>query len=779
MSPNDQLTADYPAYVRQLIGRSTAVAVAAYVLALGGTFNGVVLARIQQFSLFLLTVGVAGWLFVVWRQRDVLPCSSLDPALFGWGVAFAVSGGANISGRVLVGVWWALLYLGVWWVLSDLRRRGMPGRWITDGVLIALIPVLLLAVVQVALWFPAWWCLDTVRVAFIPPRPPGTLGNANALGSVIAMALPLALVRVRWSWRRMDRRLWAVWVAVASMGLLLTFSRGAWLATLAGLITFGGLMYFSQGLNSVAWWRTLSLMACRRIAVGMVVVSTCVLLVLTFSLSVFDTPRRETSTRLALLGVAWDMFLEHPLAGTGPFTFGRFWLAERSFPPDQPHAHAHNLILNIAGELGLLGLVALLCTVMLIAWHGWRGMGRTSDPAERAHLAACGAALVAVLVHHMVEMPLLQPAVMLLLLGIVAAVCEKSDGNTNQVLCSRRTTAYRIAVLAVCTVVLATGWWSARVYATYERGQRALGAGDHDRALDLLKKAADSWPDVALYHAEYGYACGVAVAHGEDHCLAEGIAAYERALDEEPENAVWWANLAVLLWEADQAEAAIRALQHATAHAPESPDLWLNLGIFAEAAGQEALAVTAYERALDADPVWDTAMRFWDQTPLRQMVAQRYTGDLAPLSQVALYMAAGDLAGAIAVLEAEIDRDPSQPWPYVSIARVHIAVGDYHRARAYLDAARVLVHTPEGKAWIKVGEAQLAQAQGDKAAYVALMKDARDVMWPDGTGHLLSYGNDIAYLQFLRMRVPGVLLPQLTVYGTEPALIELLQADYS
>ncbi|MCD4685587.1 MAG: Wzy polymerase domain-containing protein, partial [Anaerolineae bacterium] len=474
---------------------------------------------------------------------------------------------------------------------------------------------------------------------------------------------------------------------------------------------------------------------------------------------------------------AGDMFRDQPLTGTGPFTFGKYWLAERSIPPDQPHAHAHNLILNVTGELGLLGLVALLWTAVLIVRRGWRAIRRASDPAERAHLAACGAALVAAMVHSMVEMPLLQPAVMLLVLGVVAALCGEVGGKTDHAPRQRCMTGYRIAALIVWAVVLGSGWWSARVYATYERGQRALGEGDYVRAVELLENAADAWPRAALYHAEYGYACGVAAAHGVDLCLADGIAAYEYALDEEPENAVWWANLAALYWAAEQPEAAITAMQQATSHAPESPDLWLNLGIYAEAIGQETEALAAYEQALDADPFWDAALRFWDQTSLRQAATQRYTGDSAPLSQVALYIAAGDVPGATAVLEAEIDRDPSQPWPYANLARAHIAMGDHDRARAYLDAARVLVHTPAGKAWVKVGEAELARAEGDDDGYTALMEEARDIMWPDGTGHPLSYGNDIAYLQFLRLRVPGTLLPQLTVYGTEPTLIELLQAD--
>ena len=130
--------------------------IVAYGLAIGGTYNGVLLDRLQIVSLALLTAGAAGWWWFA-RRGLAQPRTPLDPALIVWAAAYAVSALASDStGRAAIGTWYAGLYAGVWFILSDLRRRGLPGRWITDAALFTSIPLILLALAQVGDWFPAW-----------------------------------------------------------------------------------------------------------------------------------------------------------------------------------------------------------------------------------------------------------------------------------------------------------------------------------------------------------------------------------------------------------------------------------------------------------------------------------------------------------------------------------------------------------------------------------------------------------------------------------------------
>jgi tetratricopeptide (TPR) repeat protein/O-antigen ligase len=765
-------------YLFQLAGRAAVVLLVAYVLTLGGTYNGLLLVPLQQASLVILTAGVALWQLVAWRCPVRTDSTPLDPALALWGIAYAISVLHNPSGRAHIGLWYAGLYAGVWFVLSDLRRRGLPGRWITDAALLTAIPLMSLALVQVVAWFPAWLALR-VNVAFAPPRPPSALGNPNALGAVLAMLIPFGLVRARWSPRRPDRFLWASWVIAALLVLYLTYSRGAWLAAASALLTLAALRLSRSGHANMAtwraWWRSRPGRIRLRVALAAGTGVTLALVLLAAASGEFNTPRRETGARRAFYEIAWQEFERHPLTGTGPFTFGLSLLDHRSIPPDQPHAHAHDLVLNVAAEMGLPGLIALTITVFLIAHYGRRALRSTDDAATWAHTAACGAAFVALGVHSLVDMPTMFPAVTLLMLGILAAgLVQPGEEQAGAQHGRLERAVRRILPLAAWSAVLATGWWSARVYADYIRGERLLLDRAYQRGADLLGEVSHTEPNLALYHAEYGYACGLAAFHGDATYLQRGIDAYRRALVLEAPHAVWWANLAALYSQAGQGDQAVEAMRQATRYAPEDPDLWLNLGVYYEAQGSTEQARQSYRRVLELDSRWGYS-GFWSETALRQVLLAAYPLEPTPYMQAQALWRAGREGPALAVLEGTIDHDPTQPGPYISIARLYVAAGELDRAQDYLDAARVLVHTEHDRAWIQVVEAELALARSDQAGWTAHLHEARDLLWPDATGYPLVYGRDIALFQFLRLRVTGALLPQLVVLSPDPLLVDLLR----
>ncbi|MBN1201233.1 MAG: O-antigen ligase family protein [Anaerolineae bacterium] len=777
LSPPDQ-----PGYYRQLAGRAIVLLGVTYALTLGGTFNGMLSVPLRQVSLVILTAGAALWLFVRWR-RPVRGryLTVLDPALVLWGAALAVSSLSNLSGRVTIGLWYAGLYAGAWLVLSDLRRRGLPGRWITDGALLATIPLMLLAWMQVADWFPAWLTLRNqgIRIAFAPPRPPSTLGNPNAFGAVLAMVIPLGLVRARWSLRPLDRVLWGVWVVCALGTLYLTYSRGAWLAAGCAVLALGVLTFpRPDRLNPAAWWQDRSHRTWLIAGAGVCAALVLIGVLIGLSAGAFETPRRATGTRVALYEVAGRTFWDHPLTGTGLFTAGLSILRNRSIPPDQPHAHAHNLILNVAAELGLPGLLALGVTLVLITRRGWRIWRDMPEPPERARIAACGAALVAFGVHGVVDMPMMVPAVMLLMLGVLAAGIGRLPEQTEGFQGLERfwTVAYHVVPVTIWGMVLITGWWSTRVYADYMQGERLLADGDYRRGADMLRHVADGQPTTALYHAAYAYACGLAAYGGDSGLLPAGIDAYGQALDLEPSHAVWWANLAALYWQAGQREQAVDAAQQAVHYAPDSADMWLSLGVYYEEMGIADRAETAYQNALEVDTqnLWGHAL-FWSATPLRQAVLAAYPLEPRPYMQAHALWEAGQPEAALAVLDHSLDHDPTQPYPYIDMARLYLAAGQLERAQDYLDAARLLVHTDQGEAWMRYIEAGLAQAQGEYEQMQERLGAARKLILPDSTGRPVVYGQEIANFQFLHLATRGILLPQVPALGPDPGLADLLQ----
>ncbi|MBN2304897.1 MAG: O-antigen ligase family protein [Anaerolineae bacterium] len=762
-------------YYRQLAARALVLLLVTYVLVFGGTFNGMLNMPFPVVSLVLLTILAVGWLVILWiRPLQVLPGALLTPAIALWAAAFIFSTLYNSSGRTYTGLWYAGLYTAAWWVLSDCRQRGLRGQWITDGALLASVPLLIFGLAQVMSWFPVWLVLDGVEVAFIPPRPSGSLGNPNTFGAVLALLLPFGIVRARWSERSPDRVLWSLWVLAALGMLYLTYSRGAWLAAGVALVTLSGLALHRWNLVNFAawraWWRRLP----HRIrfgigAGGLVVLVLGVALVLA-ALRAFDTPRRDTGERIRFYETAVRDFRDQPLTGTGPFTFGLSLLEEFSVPPDHPHAHAHNLVLNVAAEMGLPGLIALAATVMLIARHGWRALARARDVREWAYTAACGAALVAIGAHSLIDMPLMTPAVMLLVLGILPVGAYNHTPPQNPFVSG---ILYRLAALALWGSVLVVGWWSVSIYADYVRGERLLVDGEYRAGADVLREVAAAQPDIALYHAQYGYACGLAVYAGDETLLQPGIAAYRRALDREAPHAVWWTNLAALYWQANEYDHAISAMLQAVDYAPDDPDLWLNLGVYYEESGQNTQAQEVYRRVLALDVRWGHAS-FWTLTPLRRELLATNPPLPTPSMRAERLWQAGQRDAALDILQREIDRDPTQPDPYTDIARLYLLAGELDRAGDYLEAARLLIHTDLGRAWLYAVEAELALAKGDHEMWAARRESARDLVLPDKTGRTLYYGREVAYFQFLRVRVRGSLLPQVNALGPDPILADLL-----
>ncbi len=163
--------------------------ISAYVLALGGTFGGMIHPLSRYLTLALL-VGLFGvWLVgrrlggYRWYQTP------LDPLPIVWGVVLAFSLAFNLESgrRILMGFWYASLYMALWYMLHDALAQGVLKRiTLIDGLLISGGGMLLLGLAEVA------WSLW--QDAAISPVM-GTFGNQNFMGAYLAILLFLALGR--------------------------------------------------------------------------------------------------------------------------------------------------------------------------------------------------------------------------------------------------------------------------------------------------------------------------------------------------------------------------------------------------------------------------------------------------------------------------------------------------------------------------------------------------------------------------------------------------------
>ncbi len=252
-----------------------------------------------------------------------------------------------------------LSYLGLLavpvWLLRDERSRDWVIAGFAFGTSIACMEALLQAAAAVGF------------------RPDGNVGNANLLGALIAMALPLAVARGF----RGDRFVvaWGLGAAVMVGGLWVSTSRSGALGALAGclaLLVFA----FRRPL-----WAAVSAGASSGVLLGALWA-----IVLGPVSKLNNDPARS---RLLLWPDATRMIAARPITGWGEdgtgLALGRFVSAD--WAPGVTYDRTHSGILETAATQGVLGLAALAWVLVTLFRGIWRH--RFSDS-----VAALGAACI-------------------------------------------------------------------------------------------------------------------------------------------------------------------------------------------------------------------------------------------------------------------------------------------------------------------------------------------------------------------------------------------------
>jgi O-antigen ligase len=191
----------------------------------------------------------------------------------------------------------------------------------------------------------------------VPYRPDGNLGNANLLGALIAMTLPLAI----WRALRGDRFTVAWWLgaAVLAGGLYVTTSRSGGLGALAGCLA---LVVFRLRGRAAAIGAAASIAV---IGAALVVIVTSPLQFLN------DDPSR---LRIHLWQDGLHMIGARPLTGWGEdatgLSFGQFLSGDWS--PGVTFDRIHSGLLDTAAMQGLLGVAAIGLVLVILVRGAWR-----------------------------------------------------------------------------------------------------------------------------------------------------------------------------------------------------------------------------------------------------------------------------------------------------------------------------------------------------------------------------------------------------------------------
>jgi len=209
-------------------------------------------------------------------------------------------------------------------------------------------------------------------------RPASTLGHPDFLGELLAITIPLALSLCYYerSWR--IKNIWILSLLVQFGGLLVSQTRGAWIAVLVSIPTFFLLEPFLYRKTQKNFRKKLtsSMLALSLIlSLGI----SCLLLKTEFRNRAASIFQLKEHSRIYLWRDSFKVIREHPIFGSGPETFRLSFMPHKSLElarmeKNVNYDNPHNNYLNLWASTGTLGLATYLFLLFCCFREGIRGL---------------------------------------------------------------------------------------------------------------------------------------------------------------------------------------------------------------------------------------------------------------------------------------------------------------------------------------------------------------------------------------------------------------------
>jgi O-antigen ligase len=294
-----------------------------------------------------------------------------------------LAGGPPVRAGQLVMVAMLVGAIGVGLLLLLATQLG-GRRAITHGLAIGAATTAAMGVVQAISARPEGYALlYPDSVLRLEGRAPGLTAHPNIqaalLAALVGLLLPAALAA-----RGAERAWFAVVAAAAGLGVLLSGSRGGWVAMMAVFVAYG-VAVAPRG---------------RRAATGLIVAGLAAVAAMPPPVRSRLFSHAEFTTRPVVWHAAVVEFLRSPVVGVG---YGGFALQLPELGIGGVPPHAHNIWLQWGAETGVLGLAAF-AALAIVAVHGaWSARKKTDGNAWSLGLLL---ALLAVMVQGLVDDPM-------------------------------------------------------------------------------------------------------------------------------------------------------------------------------------------------------------------------------------------------------------------------------------------------------------------------------------------------------------------------------------
>lgn len=142
-----------------------------------------------------------------------------------------------------------------------------------------------------------------------------------------------------------------------------------------------------------------------------------------------DSQSDPTSGRAHFWSVAWQIFLENPILGSGLNSFGAAFTRFDTWNGFYRVEQAHNDYLQMLADGGIIGIACVLVFVFLFLRKGISAVGDHRDGLRRSIITGALAGCLGILVHSFFDFPLRTPANGFFFLLLVALIVGNEGGR--------------------------------------------------------------------------------------------------------------------------------------------------------------------------------------------------------------------------------------------------------------------------------------------------------------------------------------------------------------
>ena len=643
----------------------------------------------------LLSVLAGAWL--VFGQRAPTPLGKpllLFMAGFAVCTAFSIDWSRSIEQMALT-----LVGIFIFALAADLATRGWQPELFVRALLIVglVIPILIWA--DMLGWYRQWLAAHPgVWLPTLVYRP----NYANNV--VVPCYVMLMLAAASWFYTKswLTRALLAVYALVLLASIFITSSRGGWLATAAGFAVLAGLLYWKRNAELKDWWvkaKTKKWLMWSGVAIAVVGLA----LAGWVGLKLVSHPSHGAllTSRSEFWPAAINTFLEHPLTGTGPYTFTNAYLTYNSVPPKSIFYHAHDALLNLLAEMGLVGAATFGLVLFFLIKRLIHRLQNTSG-AELPLVMGVTAGVAALAVNSISECFHMEPVITVgLFMALGAALAEPVTAAG---------THWRRPYWVIVPAALV--WLEIWMMAPMFPGVNAANANDLPRAEAAFQEAVRREPWSVVAHQQLGQVYAMEADQGSPEALPKAVAELEWVVAKDPNWSANWLNLGALYRQQGELDQARGALEAAVKAAPDWSLPYLNLGLTAEQQGDQAAALDAYGMALTKGETAEAD--FWQESPVRIEAAATWKAGQPVAAQPSLEE-----------LRAAVAHNPERAKGYLDLAAAEIDAGNQDAAEQALQQMSFAFTRPAElveRDWLLAqvytarGEAKMAQEMGARAA---------------------------------------------------------------